>query len=245
MTGSIQTTKNVKFLKCDVCSKHFKQEKSLIRHMDTQHNIECDFIRDQLKCIYCNKQYTKRTLLNKHMQCHGKDFFTHKLNLRIFQCKFFHYSSKIGNSGELCIKCSCCTKYFPTKFKMHEHARNEHEDRLKCKYCNKMFKQVDCKTAHIRKVHMKIATKQYTFVCSKCGKKFNSHMALSDHEQADCGTAPLYKCDRCDKSLHSLGSLKIHQLIHTGDLPFSCGFCQKRFVRFVSGFLFCQFRTLN
>lgn len=112
---------------------------------------------------------------------------------------------------------------------MQEHARKEHEDRLKCNYCSKIFKQVDCKTAHIRKVHMKIATKKYTFVCSKCGKKFNSSMAASDHERANCGQTPIYKCDHCEKSLHSLGSLKIHQLIHTGALPFSCGFCQKRF----------------
>lgn len=112
---------------------------------------------------------------------------------------------------------------------MQEHARNAHADRLKCNYCDKVFKQVDCKTAHIRKLHMNIAAKKYTFVCSKCGKKFNSHSALCDHEQADCGTAPLYKCQNCDKSLHSLGSLKIHQLIHTGDLPFSCSFCNKQF----------------
>lgn len=163
------------------------------------------------------------------MQCHGKDiFYTLTNGIKVFLNVIFFYP-KIGKSGELSIKCSCCAKYFATKFKMQEHARNEHEDRLKCNYCNKIFKQVDCKTAHIKKVHMKIATKKYTFVCSKCGKKFNSHVALSDHEQADCGTAPLYKCDRCDKALHSLGSLKIHQLIHTGDLPFSCGFCQKRF----------------
>lgn len=172
--------------------------------MDTKHSIECDFVKDRFKCPFCNKQYSMQSLLNKHMECHGEN-------------------------GDLRYKCSCCVRYFDTKYKFQEHARNEHADRLKCNYCDKVFKQVDCKTAHIRKVHMKMATKKYTFVCSKCGKKFNSHMALCDHEQADCGTTPLYKCQNCDKSLHSLGSWKIHQLIHTGDLPFSCSFCEKRF----------------
>lgn len=136
---------------------------------------------------------------------------------------------KIGENGELRIKCSCCTEYFHTKFKMQEHARAVHADRLKCNYCNKIFKSVDCKTAHIRKVHLKIETKKYTSVCSKCGQKFNSQISMSDHEKADCCKMPLYQCSWCDKALHSLGSLKIHELIHTGDLPFACDFCGKRF----------------
>lgn len=138
-----------------------------------------------------------------------------------------------GSKGELRFKCSCCTEYFDTKEKMHKHAQMEHENRLKCQYCNKIYKDIDCKNAHIRNVHTKTGApqKKYTFVCSKCGKKFNSRVALSDHEQADCGRAPIYKCnyENCGKSLHSLGSLKTHQLIHTGDLPFACSFCKKKF----------------
>lgn len=61
------------------------------------------------------------------------------------------------------------------------------------------------------------------------GRKFTSKIALSDHERADCGHAPLYKCNFCDKCYHSSGSLKTHQSIHTGKLPHLCNFCGKAF----------------
>lgn len=141
------------------------------------------------------------------------------------------FSFFAGVNGELVHKCSCCPEYFESKDKMIEHAQKEHEDRLKCEFCHKIYKDVDCKAAHIRKLHTKTGApqKKYTFVCSKCGKKFNSRVALSDHEHGDCGRSPIYKCSYCSKSLHSLGSLKIHQLIHTGDLPFACSVCKKKF----------------
>lgn len=62
----------VDFFTCDICKKQFKQEKSMINHMETKHNMKCDFIKDYVKCVYCSKQYANRNLLQKHMKCHGK-----------------------------------------------------------------------------------------------------------------------------------------------------------------------------
>lgn len=127
-------------------------------------------------------------------------------------------------------KCPCCKLQFATKDEMQTHAQMEHEDRLKCTICNKFYKDLDCIAAHMRTMHRQAPKKKkYTYICSKCGRKFNSRMALGDHELGDCGRSPIYKCEHCGKALHSQGSWKTHQLIHTGDLPFQCKFCQKRF----------------
>lgn len=73
--------------------------------------------------------------------------------------------------------------------------------------------------------------KKFTHICPKCGKGYSSRATLKDHQQSKCGQSPLYKCshDGCSKAMHSLGSLKTHELIHTGTLSHGCRFCEKRF----------------
>lgn len=130
-------------------------------------------------------------------------------------------------------KCQCCSLYFATEQELKKHSQEAHEDQHKCNECNKYYKDAACLAAHTRTFHTKsgAATKKYTFVCAKCGKKFSSHIALTDHEKGDCGRAPIYKCSfkNCGKSLNSLGSLKTHKLIHSGVLEFRCSFCNKPF----------------
>lgn len=77
----------IELFECEVCSKMFKQEKSLIKHLSTKHNIECEFVKKYpYKCKYCNKQYSKESLLNKHMQCHGKNYFS-RFNFNLWNSK--------------------------------------------------------------------------------------------------------------------------------------------------------------
>lgn len=73
--------------------------------------------------------------------------------------------------------------------------------------------------------------KNASHACTKCGRTYNSRATLNDHQQSNCGQSPIYQCSYadCGKSLHSLGSLKTHELIHTGTLAFTCRFCEKRF----------------
>lgn len=61
------------------------------------------------------------------------------------------------------------------------------------------------------------------------GRNFAAKIALSDHERSECGKQPIYKCNVCDKSYHSAGSLKTHQTVHTGVLAHLCKHCGKAF----------------
>lgn len=57
---------------CEICSKQFKQEKNLIKHLDAKHNIACEIIQKEMfQCQLCDKAYATEKFLDKHMQRHG------------------------------------------------------------------------------------------------------------------------------------------------------------------------------
>lgn len=121
-----------------------------------------------------------------------------------------------------------------------------HKDKLHCKECDKMFKCPESLLVHNRQIHIALPVasttsapttaattgpqqRKYQYVCPRCGRKFSSKLALNDHERSKCGDSPVYKCNVCDKSYHSAGSLKTHSTVHTGELPHLCKFCGKAF----------------
>uniref|UniRef100_A0A8C4ZTA0 C2H2-type domain-containing protein n=1 Tax=Gadus morhua TaxID=8049 RepID=A0A8C4ZTA0_GADMO len=66
------------------------------------------------------------------------------------------------------------------------------------------------------------------FLCTECGKAFNSHSNLRIHQNVHTGARP-YVCPDCGKSFSQSGALKIHKRIHTGERPYSCAFCGRGF----------------
>jgi uncharacterized Zn-finger protein len=60
------------------------------------------------------------------------------------------------------------------------------------------------------------------------------------HKRTHTGENP-YECDVCNKRFTCLGSLTIHQRKHTGEKPYECKVCRKRFSQ--SGHLAFHKRT--
>ncbi|XP_070692026.1 zinc finger protein 79 [Pempheris klunzingeri] len=94
-----------------------------------------------------------------------------------------------------------------------------------CMHCSASFPRPSQLLQHQRSEH---AHKPSGFLCTECGRTFNSHSNLRIHLNVHTGARP-YTCSDCGKSFSQSGALKIHRRIHTGERPYSCGFCGRGF----------------
>lgn len=94
-----------------------------------------------------------------------------------------------------------------------------------CMHCSASFSRPYQLLQHQRSEH---AHKPSGFLCTECGRSFNSHSNLRIHLNVHTGARP-YSCPDCGKSFSQSGALKIHRRIHTGERPYSCEFCSRTF----------------
>lgn len=94
-----------------------------------------------------------------------------------------------------------------------------------CMHCTASFSRPSQLLQHQRSEH---ADKPSGFLCTECGRTFNSHSNLRIHLNVHTGARP-YSCSDCGKSFSQSGALKIHRRIHTGERPYSCGYCGRGF----------------
>nr|XP_015804449.2 zinc finger protein 252 [Nothobranchius furzeri] len=144
---------------------------------------------------------------------------------------------QIAHSAQLpapipCLSCQCSIPVCP-QVCQHQHRQPQHrEERSRnlsslhpCMHCTASFSRPSQLLLHQRSEH---AHKSPGFLCTECGRSFNSHSNLRIHLNVHTGARP-YSCTDCGKCFSQSGALKIHRRIHTGERPYSCGFCGRGF----------------
>ncbi|XP_034552818.1 zinc finger protein 227 [Notolabrus celidotus] len=136
--------------------------------------------------------------------------------------------------------CLSCQHSFPTCAQVchHQHRQTNTKQQEEgsraastmlslhpCMHCSASFSRPSQLLQHQRCEH---AQKPSGFLCTECGRTFNSHSNLRIHLNVHTGARP-YSCADCGKSFSQSGALKIHRRIHTGERPYLCGFCGRGF----------------
>lgn len=137
-----------------------------------------------------------------------------------------------GEGGEK-VLCSFCGRGFATirvarvhEIEAHVTANNPMEKVFQCKKCPANFSEKCKLKRHITGTHAEEAP----FVCDLCGKAFKWDDSLKRH-MATHGEKSI-KCEFCERTFHSKKTYKNHRMTHTGEKPFSCGFCNQGRTRY-------------
>ncbi|XP_031781305.1 serendipity locus protein H-1-like isoform X2 [Nasonia vitripennis] len=169
--------KTLKIWECGICSKEFRHQYTLMRHLPT-HTDERNF-----KCDACGKAFRQLSTLSQHKAIHS--------DARPYVCEFCKktfnrvstlISHRKTHSEHKPHKCHHCGKGFHQKGNLRNHEFTHTNERpYKCDLCDKGFNQMSNLVCHKVKAHAHAEKMQYT--CGICGKEFPRRSNLRSHEE--------------------------------------------------------------
>ncbi|XP_021940264.1 zinc finger protein 813-like isoform X2 [Zootermopsis nevadensis] len=167
--------KTLKIWECGICSKEFRHQYTLMRHLPT-HTDERNF-----KCETCGKAFRQMSTLSQHRAIHSDARpYVCELCKKTFNRVSTLISHRKTHSEHKPHMCQMCGKGFHQKGNLRNHVFTHTNERpYKCELCGKGFNQMSNLMCH--KAHSHGDKTRY--ICNFCHKEFPRRFALRSHEE--------------------------------------------------------------
>lgn len=226
-------------LACKECGKVFNRRETfnLHRHFHA-HEDELT----PLTCKECGLTFQHRSSLIKHRNDHKEkeqQLITPKREMHTkeegsFECaeceRTFSTVDKLRdhnccNTVEKPYHCPLCRQEFQFKVSVTKHMMTHSQESIfTCQECSQTFPNTTALRSHQR---CHTALKPYE--CPECGMVFKHYSVMEDHRRKHTDNTRSHLCNICGKTFKYSSLLHQHQYLHTGQKPFRCPECGKKF----------------
>lgn len=194
-----------------------------------------------LTCKECGLTFQHRSSLIKHRNEHKekeellltpkKEPPSEEGSFKCAECEsvFYTVDSLRGhsccNTAEKPYHCPLCRQEFQFKVSVSKHMVSHSQECIfNCQECSQTFPD-----SLALRCHQRCHTALKPYKCPECGMVFRHYSVMEDHRRKHTAGVRSHLCNICGKSFKYGSLLHQHQYLHTGQKPFRCLDCGKKF----------------